>query len=129
MFDKKAIDEIKKRDPELTILNYTLPNEPSYAGSVRINAPYAVWHEILKKSEGFIAIDSSLQHISASAEKSGVVIWGTTRWSQLGYAHNHNINYHSAVEWDESTFNPKDPRNTMVSPEQVVEAYEALRGQ
>jgi len=124
-----VVDEIKKGDPELAILNYTLPNEPSYSGTVRINAPYAVWHEILKKSEGFIGIDSSLQHLSASAKKPGVVIWGTTRWSQLGYGHNYNINYHSAVEWDEAVFSPQDPRNTMVPPKQVVEAYETLRGQ
>jgi hypothetical protein len=54
-------------------------------------------HEMLKDAEGFVAIDSCLQHFSPSAEKHGVVIWGSTRWTQFGYSHNKNLQFHMKI--------------------------------
>jgi ADP-heptose:LPS heptosyltransferase len=79
---------------------------------------------MLKDSEGFISVDSCLNHFSASTEKSGVVIWGPTRWTQFGYSHNKNLHFHMKHKWDESKFNESDPRNIMVDPEVVFNAYE-----
>ena len=59
--------------------------------------------------------------MEASAQKPGVVIWGSTRWTQFGYGHNTNLHFHMKGKWDESRFSD-DPRNVMVDPEQVVEA-------
>ena len=83
-------------------------------------------HEILKKAEGFIGIDSMLQHMSASAKKSGVVIWGQSRWTQFGYSHNKNLSFHMKGKWDESKFDEADPRNVCVDPDVVVKAYKEL---
>jgi ADP-heptose:LPS heptosyltransferase len=82
-----------------------------------------MWHEILKDAEGFIGIDSSLQHMSASAKTEGVVIWGSTRFNQFGYSENTNVNFHMEDTWDETKFNGADPRNAMVDPAKVVQLY------
>ena len=118
-----VINKLKEEQPERTIIHFGLPNEPAYANTVRLDAPFPVWHEILKGAEGFIGIDSSLNHMAASANTTGVVIWGSTRFNQFGYPENVNVNFHMEGDWDESKFNPADPRNPMVDPEKIVEAY------
>lgn len=117
---QKLINQLREEFPDTTILNYSLPNEPNYEGTTKIQLPYAVWHEMLKKAEGFISIDSCLQHFSASAKKPGVVLWGSTRWSQLGYEQNTNLSFHME---DASLFDPLDPRNIMIDPQRIVSVY------
>ena len=46
----------------------------------------------LSNCKGFISVDSCLNHFARSAGRKGVVIWGGTRWIQLGYKQNKNIN-------------------------------------
>jgi hypothetical protein len=57
-----------------------------------------------------------------------VVIWGGTRWTQLGYKQNKNINkwWTNWDEWDNEKFEPQDPRNIMVDPEVVFEQFEKI---
>jgi len=119
-----VINLIKQKYPDLTIIDFSLPNEPSYQNAIKCEEHWAVVHEMLKDSEGFISVDSCLNHFSASTEKSGVVIWGPTRWTQFGYSHNKNLHFHMKNKWDESKFNDSDPRNIMVDPEVVFNAYE-----
>ena len=92
--------------------------------------PFAQWHEILKlpNCKGFISVDSCLNHFSRSAGRKGVVIWGGTRWTQLGYKQNKNINkwWTNWDEWDNEKFEPQDPRNIMVDPEVVFEQFEKI---
>jgi hypothetical protein len=52
-----------------------------------------------------------------------VVVWGSTRWTQFGYSHNTNLHFHMKDKWDESKFDPNDPRNSLVDPNVVVAAY------
>ena len=101
----------------------TLPNEPAFAGALKCDEHWATVHELLKGAEGFISIDSCLQHFSASAKKAGVVIWGSTRWTQFGYTHNANLQFHMNGKWDEAKYDMNDPRNIMVDPAKVVAAY------
>jgi len=97
--------------------------EPAYAGAIKCPEHWAVIHEMLKNAEGFISIDSCMNHFSASAQKAGVVMWGSTRWTQFGYAHNTNLHFHMGDTWDETKFNPEDPRNSLIDPQAVVNAY------
>jgi len=101
----------------LNVLDCSLPNEPGYANSVKFQGHWPIMHELMKMSEGFIGIDSMLNHLSASAKKSGVVIWGNTTANQLGYTHNQNLTFHSKA------YDPKDPRNIMVDPVQIVQVF------
>ena len=79
--------------------------------TIRCDLHWTQLHEMLKNAEGFVAIDSCLQHFSPSANKQGVVIWGSTRWTQFGYEHNKNLQFHMENEWNESKYNDSDPRN------------------
>jgi hypothetical protein len=120
---QKVVSQIKEAFSGLTIIDATLPNEPGYDGAVKCGEHWAVIHELLKGAEGFISIDSCLNHFSASAETSGVVIWGSTRWTQYGYARNTNLHFHMNEEWNEAKFDAEDPRNPLVDPSVVVAAY------
>ena len=119
-----VIDRLRKEFPNVTIVDATLPNEPTFNGAIKCPEHWAVIHEMLKGAEGFISIDSCMNHFSPSAEKAGVVIWGSTRWTQFGYSHNKNLHFHMEDnQWDESRFDPNDPRNSLIDPELVVQSY------
>jgi len=81
---------------------------------------------MIKGSEGFISIDSCLNHFSASAEKHGVVLWGSTRWTQFGYSHNKNLQFHMNDKWDEIKYVESDPRNVMVEPKLIIDSFKKL---
>jgi len=120
---QQVISQLRTEYPNVAIIDATLPNEPSYAGAIKCPEHWAVIHEMLKNAEGFISIDSCMNHFSASAQKAGVVMWGSTRWTQFGYAHNTNMHFHMGDTWDETKFNPEDPRNSLIDPQAVVDAY------
>lgn len=126
---QQVIAQLKAEQPNVAIIDATLPNEPAVAGAIKCDEHWAVIHEMLKQAEGFISIDSCLNHFSASAQKDGVVIWGATRWTQFGYAHNANLQFHMGDKWDEAKYDEADPRNVLVAPEQVVETYKQKVGE
>jgi len=123
---QQVVDMLREEYPDTTIINCVLPNEPHYLGTIRCDLHWTNIHELLKNAEGFVSIDSCLQHFSASAEKSGVVIWGSTRWTQFGYSHNTNLHFHMGEKWDEAKFNDSDPRNNMVEPKTIIDKYKKL---
>ena len=130
---QKVINLIKEKYEDLKIINFSLPNEPNYEQTIRPELmPFAQWHEMLKLSncKGFISVDSCLNHFARSAGRKGVVIWGGTRWIQLGYKQNKNINkwWNKWDEWDNDKYEPRDPRNVMVEPEVVFENFEKIYG-
>lgn len=120
---QQVVSRLRAEYPNVTVIDATLSNEPGFAGALKCPEPWAVLHEMLKGAEGFIGVDSCLQHFSASVKKAGVVIWGSTRWTQYGYAHNANLQYHMGEKWNEARFVAEDPRNVMVDPQHVVTAY------
>jgi len=130
---QKVINILKENYKDLTILNFSLPNEPNYEQTIKPDLmPFAQWHEILKlpNCKGFISTDSCLNHFSRSAGRKGVVIWGGTRWIQLGYKQNRNINkwWKEWDDWDNERFEPQDPRNIMVEPRVVVDNFDRIYG-
>lgn len=122
---QQVISKLKAEFPNVAIIDATLPNEPSYSGAIKCPEHWAVIHEMLKRAEGFISIDSCINHFSASANKAGVVIWGSTRWTQFGYGHNANLHFHMGDKWNDALFDSEDPRNSLIDPERVVEAYKS----
>ena len=130
---QKVIDILKENYKDLTILNFSLPNEPNYEQTIKPDLmPFAQWHEILilPNCKEFISTDSCLNHFSRSAGRKGVVIWGGTRWIQLGYKQNRNINkwWKEWDDWDNERFEPQDPRNIMVEPRVVVDNFDRIYG-
>ena len=123
---QQVVNMFREEYPDTTIINCVLPNEPHYQGTIRCDLHWTQIHEMLKGAEGFIAIDSCLQHFSASAEKHGVVLWGSTRWIQFGYSHNKNLQFHMNGEWDETKYVESDPRNIMVEPKLVIDSFKKL---
>jgi ADP-heptose:LPS heptosyltransferase len=122
----KLLIMLQEEYKDTTIINCVLPNEPHYQGTIRCDLHWAQIHELLKNAEGFVSIDSCLQHFSASVEKAGVVIWGSTRWTQFGYSHNKNLHFHMGNRWNESKFIDSDPRNNMVEPKLVIDNFKKL---
>ena len=123
---QQVVNMLREEYPDTSIINCVLPNEPHYQGTIRCDLHWTHLHEMLKDSEGFIAIDSCLQHFSASAEKHGVVIWGSTRWTQFGYSHNKNLQFHMKNDWDETKYLESDPRNVMVEPKLILDEFKKL---
>jgi len=123
---QQLVNMLLEEYKDTTIINCVLPNEPHYQGTIRCDLHWSQIHEMLKGSEGFISIDSCLNHFSASAEKHGVVIWGSTRWTQFGYSHNKNLQFHMDNKWEEEKFIDNDPRNNMVEPKLIIDEFKKL---
>jgi ADP-heptose:LPS heptosyltransferase len=123
---QQVVNYLKEEYKDTTIIDCTLPNEPGYLNTIKCDLHWAQIHELLKNAEGFVSIDSCLQHFSASVEKAGVVIWGSTRWTQFGYSHNKNLQFHMGNEWEETKFIDSDPRNNMVEPKLVIDKFKKL---
>ena len=88
---QKLVKEIQKRHKGMVVLNYALPNEQTanLDGTITIQAPYLFYVALLQICDGYVAIDSSLQHFAANKwnSKNGVAIWGSTGPEHLGYEH------------------------------------------
>jgi ADP-heptose:LPS heptosyltransferase len=123
---QQVVNMLLEEYKDTTIINCVLPNEPHYQGTIRCDLHWAQIHELLKNAKGFVSIDSCLNHFSASVEKAGVVIWGSTRWTQFGYSHNKNLHFYMENKWNESKFIDSDPRNNMVEPKIVIDNFKKL---
>ena len=123
---QQVVNMLLEEYKDTTIINCVLPNEPHYQGTIRCDLHWSEIHELLKGAEGFVSIDSCLQHFSASTGTPGVVIWGSTRWTQFGYSHNKNLHFHMKDKWDEAKFNDSDPRNNMVEPKLVIDNFKKI---
>ena len=125
---KQVIKKLHQSYTNLTIIDCTLTNEPGFKGTIKCDQPYFIVHELLKEAEGFIGIDSCLNHFSASTGTPGVVIWGSTKWTQFGYTHNTNLQYFMEPNnWNTSKYDGRDPRNIMVDPDIVFNSYVNLK--
>jgi hypothetical protein len=123
---QQVVNYLKEEYSDIIIIDCTLPNEPAYFNSIKCDLHWTAIHELLKGAEGFVGIDSCLQHFSASTEKHGVVIWGSNKWTQFGYAHNTNLQFHMKKKWEDEKFIDCDPRNSMIDPKLVVDEYRKL---
>lgn len=89
---QKFVDDFRLANPKVAVILYSLPNEPSLDGAFKFTVPYLCYHELAKddKCVGVVAIDSSLQHLTAGLCKS-VVIWAHSLPTSFGYDYNKNI--------------------------------------
>jgi len=124
---QQLVNILREEYKDTTIINCVLPNEPHFMGTIRCDLHWAQIHEMLKGAETFVAIDSCLNHFSPSENKKGVVIWGSTRWTQFGYDQNINLQFHMQDKWDETKFNDSDPRNNMVEPRSIIDNLKKLK--
>ena len=88
---QELVDLLKKTYPEHRILHFALPNEPSYEGADKVQAPYLVFHELCKHADKVVCTDSSLQHLATGVCNAVTLIWGETRPQHFGYSCNKNI--------------------------------------
>lgn len=92
---QELVRQIKGKMPDVTILNYVLPNEQtaSLDHTISIQAPFLFYVALCQMSCGHICIDSSLMHFSANKynKRRGVSIWGSTGPKNLGYKKNFNL--------------------------------------
>ena len=123
---QQVVNMLREEYKDTTIINCVLPNEPHYQGTIRCDLHWTHIHEMMKDATGFVAIDSCLNHFSPSTNKPGVVVWGSTRWTQFGYEQNTNLQFHMSDEWDETKFNDSDPRNNMVEPRLIIDEYKKI---
>lgn len=92
---EKAAEFVKlfrEKHPKTAIILYSLPNEPVVDGVFRFTVPYLVYDLLAKENncKGIVAIDSSLQHLTAGLCKA-VVIWAHSLPLSFGYEYNLNI--------------------------------------
>lgn len=115
---------LAKAYPQHVFLLYALPNEPvempeRIRGRVaRAKLPSLTYAAALQHADGFVALDSSLQHFAAAEQidQKGVVLWGQkTTPEKIGYAFHTNLN--STAEGE-----------VIVPPDQVVEALKKIVG-
>jgi hypothetical protein len=64
---------------------------PELQGTEKVSFPPRAIIALLKYSQGFIAIDSFLHHAAAALNVNGVVLWGGTAKSCLGYDCHKNL--------------------------------------
>ena len=88
---QNLINALKEKYPDVTIVHYALPNEPSYEGAVKLNIPYIAYRLLAEKALKVVCTDSSLQHLSTGVCNDVTVIWGETRPEHFGYKCNKNI--------------------------------------
>jgi len=88
------INLIREKYPDLTIINFALPNEGIPLENVlMLQTHYMVVAALLESAETFIGIDSSLSHFAGALKKKGIVLWGATNPKTLGYDfHTHITN-------------------------------------
>lgn len=88
---QQLITQLKAKYPDVAIVHYALPNEPSFDGTIKLQVPYLTYRLLAEKAFKVICIDSSLQHLATGVCKDITVIWGETRPEHFGYSCNKNI--------------------------------------
>jgi hypothetical protein len=140
---QEVVNKIKKKYPDMTIVNYSMPNESTYnlKDTTPLESPYLFYVSLATYCKSFISIDSSLQHFAANRynQKQGVVIWGSTSPDCLGYSKNINLTNKSTEDHvmrplcsplgdifneDGSPWSFNDADCTKVSPNDIVKAVE-----
>jgi len=110
---------------QVTVIDCSLPNEPYIPGTVKCDLHWSQIHEMMKDAEGWVGIDSCVNHFSASTGVSGVAIWGNTRWNQFGYMHNKNLTFHQKKEFNDYFIaDIQDPRNILVDPDLILQIFD-----
>lgn len=97
---QEFVNAFRKKYPEIGVVNYAMINEEYYHLQNCITLNTAWWHYpyLLRGALGFVGVDSSLHHMAAAVECPGVVIWGTTSNTMLGWEGQINLSNTSRHE-------------------------------
>lgn len=89
---QEFVNLFRQEHPDVDIITYQLPNEPSYEGAVKYTLPYLCYAELAKSDKclGAVTIDSSLQHLISGYTKV-LTIWGHSEPRSFGHVGNTNI--------------------------------------
>lgn len=89
---QKFVDEFKKANPDVAVIQYALPNEPQIEKCEHFIVPYLAYY-VLSKSDrclGAFTIDSSLAHLVTGNTKV-MTVWGHSLPDAFGYCCNKNV--------------------------------------
>lgn len=89
---QKWVDEFKKANPDVAIIQYALPNEPQLEKCEHFTVPYLVYYTLSKSPRclGAFTIDSSLAHLITGNCKV-MTLWAHSLPDAFGYCCNKNI--------------------------------------
>ena len=91
-YHEELISIIKKEYPDLTLLNFSYPNEgPEIPGSFRIETDTINYYDLFNEAETYIGINSCSLHFSGCLNKKGIILWGASSPNQWGYENNINL--------------------------------------
>ena len=124
MFANLLVSKIKKVYPDLTIIDYSLPNEhPGYTDAIRVDLPTIGYAELVKYAKTVIGIDSSLLHFAAAQRKPGIGLWGGCPSWQFGWNIHKNL---TNFNGDPKDFNPMDPYYISIDSEIIMSELKGL---
>lgn len=89
---QEFVNLFRAAHPDVRIIQYSLPNEPRLVGCEYKLKPYLAYNLLARSPncQGIVAIDSSLQHLTAGLCKA-VILWAHSLPTSFGYEYNHNI--------------------------------------
>ena len=89
---QKWVDEFKKANPDVAVIQYALPNEPMITKCEHFVVPYLVYYTLSKSDRclGAFTIDSSLAHLITGNTKV-MTIWAHSTPDAFGYSCNKNV--------------------------------------
>jgi ADP-heptose:LPS heptosyltransferase len=88
---QQFVDSFQKKYPKTKVVQITLNTEPQLKNVQVTNMPSRLLFPLVKYAAAFVAIDGFVNHVSAAFDKKGVVLWGGTDPSRLGYTKNTNM--------------------------------------
>ena len=89
---QRFVDEFKKANPDIAVIQYALPNEPQLDNCEHFIVPYLVYY-VLSKSDrclGAFTVDSSLAHLITGNTKV-MTLWAHSLPDAFGYCCNKNV--------------------------------------
>ena len=86
------IEAMKSKHPDVSIIQYALPNEPYLEGCEHFVLPYLVYYMLSKNPNcvGAVTIDSSLAHLITGNTKV-MTLWGHSLPKNFGYSCNKDV--------------------------------------
>lgn len=125
---QELLDLIRAEYPDHQIVHYSLPNEPAYPRTIKVELPYLAYAKACADAEAVITIDSSLQHLAASKDAKTIVIWGETAPEHFGYNSSKNLRC-KGIKNTQPYFQPlgaSPARVPFPEPEEVMSALKEI---
>ena len=121
------VDLFKEKNPDVSVIQYALPNEPQLSGCEHFTVPYLVYYNLSKSDRclGAFTIDSSLAHLITGNCKV-MTLWAHSLPDAFGYCCNKNII--QKCRRDDilyfSLLGPSGAKVDYIEPEVLVEQFD-----